>query len=340
MLFIITVKFLFLGGSTSSGSTNDKYDEWPDFSPLGSLDNLYEPIVPKEAPPPPPGKGDNPDLKTHTYDPLSEKPVIVELPVTAEGYLEPVRTNKEPVKNNSNDSSKTESSDVHKNNIKEKSPPSDSRSAVLASQPIYEEINGNEKDQIDDDLDGDSMKTDVTELQNYMSRNVTVSPSSSFTESDTSSTSGSLNRPRPIPRKRPKAIDSSVFEQPYIAMNRPSIGMSLNESQLRETVNLLTSANLQTLREIYTHYEKEFKKDNVNFNVTGAAGPLKWRDFDIYGKPVHKSQRCIVYNAKLRSNQCSCQLMVMYRINLSFNLSGVMVSVLALSAKVVGLIPS
>ncbi|XP_063437165.1 uncharacterized protein LOC134718519 [Mytilus trossulus] len=294
------------GGSTSSGSTNDKYDEWPDFSPLGSLDNLYEPIVPKEAPPPPPGKGDNSDIKTNTYDPLSDK--FVDLPVSSEGYLEPVRTNP------SQDSSKTGSKDVTKNNYKDKSSKIENRNVILASQPIYEEINGNddERDEFDEDLDAESMKTDVTELQNYISRNITVSPSSSFTESDTSSASGSLNRPRPLPRKRPKPIDSSVFEQPYIAMNRPSIGMSLNESQLRETVNLLTSANLQTLREIYTHYEKEFKKDNVNLNVTGSAGPLKWRDFDIYGKPVHRSERCIVYNAKLRSNQCSCQLMLLH----------------------------
>lgn len=299
---------LVSGGSTSSGSTNDKYDEWPDFSPLGSLDNLYEPIVPKEAPPPPPGKGDNSETKTHTYDPLSEK-TVEDLPLTSEGYLEPVRTN------HSHHSSKTGNEDVTKSavkQLKENSPVNEGRNVILASQPIYEEINGNEKDQMDDDYDAESMKTDVTELQNYITRNVTVSPSSSFTESDTSSTSGSLNRPRPIPRKRPKPIDSSVFEQPYIAMNRPSIGMSLNESQLRETVNLLTSANLQTLREIYTHYEKEFKKDSVNFNLTGAAGPLKWRDFDIYGKPVHKSERCIVYNAKLRTNQCSCQLMLLH----------------------------
>lgn len=296
--------FKFVGGSTSSGSTNDKYDEWPDFSPLGSLDNLYEPIVPKEAPPPPPDSNG----KSHTYDPLSDKKEVAEIPVTSEGYLEPVRTNSSM--NGSDTAKNSIKTDVTKNKSELKE--SESRNIVLSNQPIYEEINGNDndKDDIDDDFDAESMKTDVTELKDYITRNVTVSPSSSFTESDTSSASGSLNRPRPIPRKRPKPIDSSVFDQPYIAMNRPSIGMSLNESQLRETVNLLTSSNLQTLREVYTHYESEFRKDHVKFSVSGAAGPLKWRDFDIYGKPVHKSERCIVYNAKLRSNQCSCQLMV------------------------------
>jgi hypothetical protein len=71
------------------------------------------------------------------YDPLSEK-TVDDIPVSSEGYLEPVRTN------NSIDSSKKAKKDVNKNSIKENSPVKESRNVILASQPIYEEINGNE----------------------------------------------------------------------------------------------------------------------------------------------------------------------------------------------------
>ncbi len=64
---------------------------------------------------------------------------------------------------------------------------------------------------------------------------------------------------------------------------------------------------LHTLRDIYTQHEKCFTKENIHI---GATGPLKWHDFDIYGKPIHTSERCIAYNAKLKPGLNPCQVMV------------------------------
>ena len=207
---------------------------------------------------------------------------------------------------------------------------SDERRLLLANQPIYEEINGYGKlDQADGGstenythyppdsrpiLNGDPQLCSNIENSNLNVDNsqARISPSlnskdSFSSESDLSSANNSLSRnPRPIPRRRPRQSMGVGFEQ-YVAMNRPSVAVFLNEDQLREILSKLTAMNLQTLRELYTQHEKTFTKDSVHL---GAAGPLKWIDFDIYGKPVHASEQCVVYNAKLKQGQSACQIMV------------------------------
>ncbi|KAJ8306670.1 hypothetical protein KUTeg_015711 [Tegillarca granosa] len=276
------------GGSTSSGSTNEKYDEWPEFSPLGSFENLYEPIVPTSS-----------------------------TLIPSEGYLEPVRSNTDTAITSSHVTNET--SHVISNNGHAPEDYgediSEERKKILASQPIYEEINGEGKEP---PMEEKSVQKTALTVDTSLSvcekdsQPILDSPSPSqlvfSSESEPSSASSTLNRPKPIPRKRQKKTESFNSEQPYVAMNRPSIAVALNEAQLRDLLNQLTSMNLHVLRDIYTQYEKVFLKDTVSLNITGA-GPLKWHDFDIYGKPVHASERCIVYNAKLKSTSPHCQLL-------------------------------
>ena len=343
------------GGSTSSGSTGEKSE----MSPQGSLENMYE-LIAAEAPPPPSSANE----KQSSLRP----PSITSLGI--EGYLEPVRSNSgavvnisEPVKQNIAESSSKDSVtmdtnmatschadilSVNKSSLSKESKStdksdalkdidaldtldiSDERRLLIASQPIYEEINGYGKlDQADGPsaesysqyppdsrpiLNGDPQLCSNIENSNLNVDNVQrgILPSlhskdSFSSESDLSSANNSLSRnPRPIPRRRPRQSMGVGFEQ-YVAMNRPSVAVFLNEDQLREILSKLTAMNLQTLRELYTQHEKTFTKDSVHL---GAAGPLKWIDFDIYGKPVHASEQCVVYNAKLKQGQSACQIMV------------------------------
>ncbi|XP_060075191.1 uncharacterized protein LOC132554880 [Ylistrum balloti] len=301
------------GGSTSSGSTNDKYDEWPQFSPLGSMDNLYEPIVPKDPPPPPPDG--------NVYDPISAKAsqpslsFVGSCQLPTEGYLEPVRSS-----DLQRDATLQQSRDTTLD-FPDTADISEERRILLASQPIYEEINGYAKDlPVKETCRTDSKdKLTVKTSSSFNERDIqpsTVSPSASHnafsSESESSSASSTLNRPKPIPRRRPgRKTESTGSEQPYVAMNRPSIAVALNEAEVRDMLNQLTSQISQTLREIYTQYERVFTKETVNLNITGA-GPIKWVDFDIYGKPIHTSERCVVYNAKLKTTSTTCQLMLLH----------------------------
>lgn len=336
----------FPGGSTSSGSTSA--GEKSEMSPQGSLENMYELITP-EAPPPPIGASEQ--------QTSLRPPSINSLGI--EGYLEPVRSNggahvsaSEPIRLNTAESSKetgsattnmaasciadiapvsksgisdggnTKSAEINDIDALETLDISEERRQLLASQPIYEEINGYGK------LDGTSVCTaesrpilngDPQLCQDSENSNLNIetsqtraSPSlhskdSFSSESDLSSANNSLSRmPRPVPRRRPRHSVGVGFEQ-YVAMNRPSVAVFLNEDQLREILSKLTAMNLQTLRELYTQHEKTFTKESVHL---GAAGPLKWIDFDIYGKPVHASEQCVVYNAKLKQGHSPCQVMV------------------------------
>ncbi|OWF38723.1 uncharacterized protein LOC110465950 [Mizuhopecten yessoensis] len=303
------------GGSTSSGSTNDKYDEWPQFSPLGSMDNLYEPIVPKEPPPPPPNG--------NVYDPVSSKAsqpalsFVASCQLPTEGYLEPVRSS-----DLQRDATLQQSRDTTLD-YPDHVDISEERRILLASQPIYEEINGYTKDfPVKQPPVSDTkckLTVNVKSSSSFNEKDVQatpVSPSASHnafsSESESSSASSTLNRPKPIPRKRPgRKTESTGSEQPYVAMNRPSIAVALNEVEVRDMLNQLTSQISQTLSEIYTQYERVFTKETVNLNITGA-GPIKWVDFDIYGKPIHTSERCVVYNAKLKLTSTTCQLMLLH----------------------------
>ena len=323
---------------------------------------MYELITPEAPPPPLTALTD----KRNLYDPVSEKQVSLRPPsinsLGIEGYLEPVRSNgganintSEPVKPITAESSDglvsiatsmgSSSTEVTPENIPgvlvqdgnvptevtnidnlESLDISEERRQLLATQPIYEEINGYGKldgtdviagvDSADSRpiLNGDPQLCQTLEksslnIDNPLTR---TSPSlqskdSFSSESDLSSAGNSLSRaPRPIPRRRPRHSVGVGFEQ-YVAMNRPSVAVFLNEDQLREILSKLTAMNLQTLRELYTQHEKTFTKENVHL---GVAGPLKWIDFDIYGKPVHASERCVVYNAKLKQGQSPCQIMV------------------------------
>ena len=320
---------------------------------------MYE-LITAEAPPPP--------VSSNERQSSLRPPSMNSLGI--EGYLEPVRSNggavvhtSEPVKQNTAESSSKEPVtmvtnmaaschadilSVNKSSLSKESESrdksyevknidaldtldvSDERRQLLASQPIYEEINGYGKlDQADGSGSGvsDGYPADSRPILNgdpQLCRNIEnsslnidvpqarTSPSlqskdSFSSESDLSSANNSLSRnPRPIPRRRPRQSMGVGFEQ-YVAMNRPSVAVFLNEDQLREILSKLTAMNLQTLRELYTQHEKTFTKDSVHL---GAAGPLKWIDFDIYGKPVHASEQCVVYNAKLKQGQSACQIMV------------------------------
>lgn len=195
---------------------------------------------------------------------------------------------------------------------------SDERREILANQPIYEEItNGYGK--LGYAGDG-KISTEEPTQELYGVHNTQNSQNSdqgsvftssikkkdSFSsDSEISSASSSLSRPRPIPRKRPRPIGSG-FEQ-YVAMNKPNVAVFLNEEQLREMLSKLTAMNLNTIKNIYTQHEKCFTKENLHL---GSVGPLKWHDFDIYGKPLHTSEKAVIYSAKMRTTTSSCQVMV------------------------------
>ncbi|KAL4216641.1 hypothetical protein ACF0H5_024364 [Mactra antiquata] len=197
------------------------------------------------------------------------------------------------------------------------------RRELLASQPIYEEIvNGYGKFgasppenmtqaaiDLENAVDEIYGVHDVSSINGPVGgANVNLKSKDSFSsESDISSANNSLSRPRPIPRRRPRHVGSG-FEQ-YVAMNRPSVAVFLNEEQLREMLSKLTAMNLNTLREIYTKHEKCFTKESLQL---GSVGPLKWQDFDIYGKPLHTSEKSVVYNAKMRNTMSPCQLMLLH----------------------------
>lgn len=200
------------------------------------------------------------------------------------------------------------------------------RRELLASQPIYEEItNGYGKfgtslsdtvnkseehgDNIEEEFYGVHDPAQNSGPNQILASNL-KSKESFSSDSELSSANNSLSRPRPFPRKRPRQVGSG-FEQ-YVAMNRPSVAVFLNEEQLREMLSKLTAMNLNTLRDIYTQHEKCFTKESLHL---GSVGPLKWQDFDIYGKPLHTSEKCVVYNAKMRTTMSPCQVMVGYFCN-------------------------
>ncbi|KAH3741384.1 serine-rich adhesin for platelets-like [Dreissena polymorpha] len=329
------------GGSTSSGSTSAGDNR--DLSPHGSLENMYE-FIKTEAPSPPVG-----DVKRNFYDPVIEGNLVLGLRppsmTGSEGYLEPVRShqlhqnsNNETVNkmaestislgsmttsfittvtNMANANRMTKSTndvteDGYSGNHGTDDNLSPERRALLASQPIYEEItngygklgsnNNDERDSKSEDHHSEFYGiSDVNQASSLKQKD------SFSSDSEQSSANGSLSRPRPIPRRRPRQIGSG-FEQ-YVAMNRPGAAVILNEEQLREMMSKLTSMNLTTIKEIYTQHEKCFTKENLNL---GSVGTLKWHDFDIYGKPVHTSEKCVIYNAKLRNTLSPCQVMLLH----------------------------
>lgn len=133
-----------------------------------------------------------------------------------------------------------------------------------------------------------------------------VSKETVSSESDTQSSSGTLSRPRPAPRRRPKRPDTTGSDQ-YVSMNRPNTQVTLGEAKLRETFSRLTALNFQTLHDVYVQCERLLALDKISL---ATSSHLKWADFDIYGQALHASGRCVVYNAKMRVNNTACQLMV------------------------------
>lgn len=133
-----------------------------------------------------------------------------------------------------------------------------------------------------------------------------VSRETVSSESDTQSSGSTLSRPRPAPRRRPKRPDTTSSDQ-YVSMNRPNTLVVLGEAKLRETFSRLTAMNFQTLHDVYVQCERMLALEKISLPSTTQ---LKWADFDIYGQSLHASGRCVVYNAKLRVNNSSCQLMV------------------------------
>ncbi|CAG5131893.1 unnamed protein product, partial [Candidula unifasciata] len=123
-------------------------------------------------------------------------------------------------------------------------------------------------------------------------------------ESDAQSTCSTFSRPRPAPRVKPRRPYTGSGDQ-YISMNRPNTQVSLSEDRLRDVFTKLTNITFHALQDIYAQCERLLSVDRLNI---AASKLLKWSDFDIYGQPLHASGRCVVYNAKLRSNSCPCHV--------------------------------
>ncbi|KAL5020147.1 hypothetical protein ScPMuIL_003039 [Solemya velum] len=311
------------GGSTSSGSMADRSDEPQDLSPLSSLENLYEAIIPKSQ--------SQAELKPNYYDPIDSRANQPSKMVPIEGYLEPVRMHcstdmQSSVISNSEipkastplptEDATAGSAEAQEEAVTHELVLDEARRRLLASQPIYEEINGYCKES--NAPISPTMKLSIstidTSCENILPDMPSPIPSprskdSQMSESESSSSATStLSRPRPAPRRKAKKGEVIGVEQ-YVAMNRPSLAVTLNEDQLREMINKLTSMNLQTLRELYTLHERALAKENLKL-IT--SGPLKFVDFDIYGKPVHTSERCVVYNARLKISSMPCQLLLLH----------------------------
>ncbi|XP_045184924.2 uncharacterized protein LOC123542942 [Mercenaria mercenaria] len=332
------------GGSTSSGSTSG---EKSDISPRGSVENLYE-FIKTEAPTPPVGDKKNLYDPVVENNVVGLRPPSM---TGSEGYLEPIKSNSaggelvfpNMAESTSSMGSMTTSMVAMANTMADMSKSTDSfqtttdvnqhgledldispeRRELLASQPIYEEItNGYGKfgtgqtsalehgdehfENVEEEFYGVHDPPQNNEPNQILASNLKNKESFS-SDSELSSANSSLSRPRPFPRKRPRHVGSG-FEQ-YVAMNRPSVAVFLNEEQLREMLSKLTAMNLNTLRDIYTQHEKCFTKESLHL---GSVGPLKWQDFDIYGKPLHTSEKCVVYNAKMRTTMSPCQVMLLH----------------------------
>ncbi|XP_050395838.2 uncharacterized protein LOC126814616 [Patella vulgata] len=198
----------------------------------------------------------------------------------------------------------------------DESPKSDEeRRILLASQPIYEEINGYYKLEEDDDestiSQASSQVTHVTETDTLTVNDATTRSQSKETlssESDTQSTCSTLSRPRPVPRRRPKRPDTMGSDQ-YVSMNRPNTSVTLGEERLREVYNKVTGINLKALQDVYAQTEGILSAEKLTLL---SPQMLKWQDFDVYGQPLHSSERCIVYNAKYKATSAPCQLMLLH----------------------------
>jgi hypothetical protein len=101
-------------------------------------------------------------------------------------------------------------------------------------------------------------------------------------------------------------------------MNRPNALVSLGETKLRETFSRITALNFQTLHDVYVQCEKLLTLERMT--LTPATPHLKWADFDIYGQALHATERCVVYNAKLRASNTPCQIMVSITLKLNLEL--------------------
>ncbi|ESO85094.1 hypothetical protein LOTGIDRAFT_235954 [Lottia gigantea] len=368
----------------SDCNMDNSFEDLPVISPLGSLENLYESILPKFG------------GRPHWYDPVKEDKTIKKptASIPVEGYLEPVatqnpmisktsvstlnvslpsteslttgtsstnimttsmivdhqfppslnhsgmstsfcasstlpRASKKTKKPNTNTLNKTIGGSIINipppppPPVKEKKPVSnepgnttadEERRLLLASQPIYEEINGYYKLEEEDTK---SVVSQISQLTNVpeadtlvVTENTTRSQSKETlsSESDTQSTCSTLSRPRPIPRRRPKRPDTGGSDQ-YVSMNRSNVAVTLGEERLRDVYSKLTGINLKALQDIYAQTEAILSTEKLSLLNPQM---LKWVDFDVYGQPLHSSERCIVYNAKYKANNSPCQLMLLH----------------------------
>ncbi|XP_041355428.1 proteoglycan 4-like [Gigantopelta aegis] len=329
----------FASGQPSSAT--DKYmDDLPPISPIGSFDNLYESILPK--------MGGPHQINPITGEIISKGPICPNIP--AEGYLEPVPPNSntsELTGESMMTSSMMSSSIVSIGSLGSGIPaamttstmsmvsvgapstieeedavsevfdePDENRLQVLASQPIYEEIpNGytiNQKPSHNkSNTEEPPSSVSLPSQTNLGLPNVTIRSQSKETissESDSQSNSSTLSRPKPAPRRKPKRSEKCLSEQ-YVSMNRPNPAVMLGEERLREVYSKLTTMNLQTLQDVYSQVEKILAQEKL---VVSSTQQIKWQDFDLFGQPVHSSERCIVYNAKFRAHNSPCQLMLLH----------------------------
>lgn len=357
------------GGSTSSGSGGDKNFDDTNMSPLGSVENLYEPITPKF-----PGQRDNyyypvdpsrsnsasrtssngssnfpsegylePITSMRTSGNTSVTPVPATPPIASTGIatcVSPVPAT-ETVKQappliEPSRSSFTESSTESSPQLSAELPPSreapvemtmdeEERKKILASQPIYEEINGYSKTNAEDvppPLPKDNKVPRSAAAENKLP----LQSRSSDTSQETSPpppplpvapipqpTMGTLTRPKPAPRRKPKRPHGAPPEQ-YVAMNRPAtVTTSLGAEDVKEMYGKITNMNQDTLQHIHNYLENIFSR-----NLDRSLGSLKWTDFELTSnQPVHTSEDCIVYSARLINDRASCHLVLTHDNNVS-----------------------
>lgn len=343
-------------------------------SPLGSVENLYEPITPKF-----PGQRDN---YYYPVDPsrsnsASRTSSNGSSNFPSEGYLEPiisVRASGNPptvpvpatpplasTRRRSNcvspvpatetvkqpppliepsRSSFTESSAESSPQLSAELPPNrdtpaeitideEERKKILASQPIYEEINGYNKNDAEEDVPPPLPKDNKVPRATVSENKISSQPRSSDASQETSQPSppppplpvtpipqpstGTLTRPKPAPRRKPKRPHGAPPEQ-YVAMNRPpTVTTSLGAEDAKEMYGKLTNMNQDTLQHIHNYLENIFSR-----SMDRSLGSLKWTDFELTShQPVHTSENCIVYSARLINDRTSCHLVLTHDNNVS-----------------------
>ncbi|GFS14580.1 hypothetical protein ElyMa_006749700 [Elysia marginata] len=211
------------------------------------------------------------------------------------------------------------------------------RRALLAAQPIYEEIPNSGLDDEDEMLGsrggggvggGGGGRVDAKRAAGSGFTAGGMPASMSMTKAQAAH--AWLQQPHvmtgPTPPTHPPPQQPSSSRRPtrridpaggaggsdqYVSMNRPNAQVSLSEDQLRDVFTKLTNTTFHALQDVYAQCERLLSQDRLDIPA-GPASQLKWQDFDIYGQPLHASGRCVVYNAKIKASGSPCQVMILH----------------------------